>query len=93
MTTTHLERTGGEELTHRERLCLEFLNSTLGTSAFAAGRYVYDCDPNGGGSNIPAIGAALLGRLRKKGLAWVGHDGLWNISTTAKRILTPESSP
>lgn len=78
------------KLSEREELCLSYLDSLLWTDAFAVGRFIYtNClNPSRGGSNLPAIGAAVLGRLKKRGFVTFLPDiNAWRITKNGRDTL------
>jgi hypothetical protein len=77
-------------VTDREYLCLRYLDHLMESDAFAIGRYIYANleNPQSGGSNLPAIGAAVAGRLRKRGLVTFLPDlKAWRITTAGREAL------
>lgn len=77
-------------MTNREYLCLRYLDQLMEADAFTIGRYIRInvLDPKSGGSNIPAIGAAVAGRLRKRGLVTFLPDlKAWRITTAGREAL------
>lgn len=77
-------------MTEREYLCLRYLDHLMEADAFGIGRYVRAnmLDPASGGSNLPAIGAAVAGRLRKRGLVTFLPDlKAWRITSTGREAL------
>jgi hypothetical protein len=71
------------QLTERERLALEYMRDKMWTDPLRTGKAVLDglSSRHRGGSNLPGIGAAVLGSLRKKGLAMkIMPEGLWRLT-------------
>jgi hypothetical protein len=82
---------GGEwevsDLTFRERVVLGYLDALMEAPAIVIGREVYARDRSGG-SNLTAIGAAVCGRLRKRGFVTNIRDlGSWRITATGRAAL------
>lgn len=77
-------------MTERERLCLEYLSPLMEADTHMIGRHVRAnlLDPAKGGSNLSSIGAAVVGRLRKRGLVIQIHDlNAWRISAAGRQAL------
>lgn len=77
-------------LTEREALCLGYLDDLMWSDAFAIGRFIRAnlLNPARGGSNLPSIGAAVLGKLRKKGfVAFLPDVGAWRITNEGRKVL------
>ena len=77
-------------MTEREELCLDYLNDKMEADAFQLGRYIYAnlVDPKSGGSNLPTIGGAVCGRLRKQGLVMFLPDlHAWRITKAGREAL------
>jgi hypothetical protein len=77
-------------VTEREELCLEYLDKLMESDAFSIGRYVRAnmLNPAHGGSNLPAIGAAVVGKLRKQGLVTFLPDlKAWRITREGRAAL------
>ena len=78
-------------LTKREQVCLAYLDNNTAVDALAAGRVVYDSMKRyalakRGGSNLSAIGAVVLGRLRRKGYVLRVADA-WRINSDGRQAL------
>ncbi|MGY3582342.1 hypothetical protein ACVIGB_000734 [Bradyrhizobium sp. USDA 4341] len=75
-------------MTEREALCLQFLSEgRMEANARQIGQHVYAnlFDRRGGGSNFAAIGAAICGRLRKRGLVMFLPDlAAWRITKAGR---------
>jgi len=72
-------------LTERERIVLRFLDPLMEASARAIGVHVVSCGLSGG---YTAIGAAICGALRKKGLvAFVADLRCWRITEAGRAAL------
>lgn len=79
-------------LTERERIVLAYMDELLFASAAQLGRHIYDTATDKGGSNLASIGAAVVGRLRKRGLvAYLPDCGMWRI-TPAGRLALKEKT-
>jgi hypothetical protein len=78
-------------MTERESLCLQFLNDgRMEATAHQIGQHVYAglFDRRSGGSNLPAIGAAVCGRLRKRGLVTFLPDlRAWRITKAGREAI------
>lgn len=77
-------------MTDREYLCLRYLDQLMEADAFTIGRYVRTniLDPKTGGSNLSAIGGAVAGRLRKRGLVTFLPDlKAWRITASGREAL------
>ena len=74
------------ELTERERAALVYLDQSMGASAHMVGKQLFDC-VRGGGSNLAAIGGAVCGRLRKRGLATQFRLWEWRITPDGRAAL------
>lgn len=74
-------------LTERERLALEYLDDKQASPASFVGRYVWNHASKKAGSNLPALGAAVLGRLRRKGFVDPVIDGMWRITQSGRAAL------
>lgn len=82
-------------MTEREELALSYLSDLMWTDVFCIGRYVRaNClDPAKGGSNLPAIGAALMGRLRKRGfVTYLSDVGAWRITEAGRSALGEQAT-
>lgn len=74
-------------LTSAERVTLEFLEPLMFTHPARVGRHIYECG-HAHGSNVTAIGAAVLGRLRKRGLVtFLPDERLWRITNSGRQQL------
>lgn len=74
-------------LSAREHLVLAYLSDKMEATAFAVGRHLYDKVP-GRGSNLPALGAAVLGRLKKQGLVMqIPEWKAWRLSAAGQELL------
>lgn len=75
-------------MTEREALCLQFLSDgRMEATAHQIGQYIYAnlYDRRSGGSNLPAIGAAVCGRLRKQGFVTFLPDlAAWRITKSGR---------
>jgi hypothetical protein len=77
------------EVTDREYLCLQFLDPLLSADAYSIGRYIFANQLEPAGSNLSAIGAAVAGRLRKRGLVTYLPDiEAWRITRAGRDALT-----
>jgi len=77
-------------LTEREKACLQFLDDKLYAGSAQVGRHIYNTNNKGrsGGSNLPAIGAAVLCRLKKRDLVrYLPDCGAWRISRRGREAL------
>jgi hypothetical protein len=71
--------------TEREQLCLEFLDDKLFTSAAAVGRHILDQQSHRKGSNVIAVGASVLGRLKRRDMVRYLPDCWgWRISAVGR---------
>lgn len=74
-------------LTHRELLVLEYLNPLMHATVLMIGRHIWDHHQIGG-SNLPGLGAAFCGRLRKRGLVERLDDiGRWRITSAGREAI------
>lgn len=78
---------GAEPVTDREALALEYLSDKLGSTAQFVGRYVWNNAQVKNGSNLSALGAAVLGRLRKHGLVTQLEGGMWRITDLGRQSI------
>ena len=75
-------------MTERERICLLYLSEKMEATAAMIGRAVYDQASSPGGSNLSAIGAAIVGRLCKRGLVThIPELNAWRISAAGRELL------
>ena len=80
-------------LTERERLCLEYLDHLMEAKACSIGRFIYDAQSRYDGSNFSAIGAAVVGRLRKQGLVLYLPDlHAWRISRAGREQISKQNA-
>jgi hypothetical protein len=78
------------EMTEREAIALRYIEPLMWADAKGVGRVIWDGLPERSrdGSNLPAIGAAVLGRLRKRGLVTILPElGLWRITAAGRTAL------
>jgi hypothetical protein len=77
------------KLTERDRLCLAYLDGLMEATAQMIGRHIWGAATKKGGSNLAGIGAAVAGRLRKRGLvARVPELNAWQITASGRRALS-----
>lgn len=75
-------------VTAREYLCLRYLDPLMEADAFSIGRYIYANQAEPAGSNLSAIGGAVIGRLRKRGLVTHIRDlNAWRITAAGRDAL------
>lgn len=75
-------------MTPREYLCLRYLDPLMEADAHQIGRYIYANQEAPAGSNISAIGGAVVGRLRKRGLVIRISDlNAWRITAAGREAL------
>jgi hypothetical protein len=77
-------------LSEGEALCLSYLDDLMEADASMLGRYVYTnrLDPAKHGSNLSAVGGAIAGRLRKRGLVtFIADLKAWRITKAGRDIL------
>lgn len=77
-------------MTDREYLCLRYLDPLMESDAFSIGRYIRANleNPRSGGSDLSAIGAAVVGHLRKRGLVISIPDlNAWRITNAGREAL------
>jgi hypothetical protein len=73
-------------LTTREQICLEFLSMGLmEATSHQIGKAIYARMNGNGGSNLTAIGANVVGRLRPRGLVMFLSDlNAWRITKAGR---------
>jgi hypothetical protein len=77
-------------LTDQERLALIYMTDKMWTDALRVGRAVWEgtSEADRRGSYLPGIGAAVLGSLRRKGLAQkIMPDRLWRLTQAGRDTL------
>lgn len=75
-------------MTPREYLCLRYLDPLMEADAFSIGRYIYANQAEPAGSNLSAIGGAVVGRLRKRGLViHIADLNAWRITAAGREAL------
>jgi hypothetical protein len=75
-------------MTDREFLCLQYLDHLMEAPAISIGRYIFANQAKPDGSNLSAIGAAVCGRLRKRGLVtWLPDLRAWRITAAGREAL------
>ena len=76
-------------LSAAERCCLEYLDPLMWASCREVGGNIYAAG-HAKGSNINCVGAATLGRLRKRGfVAKLADVGAWRITRHGREALAP----
>ncbi len=80
-----------EKLTTREQIVLEFLaTGRMEATSFQIGKEIYGRMNGEGGSNLTAIGANVVRRLRVRGLIMFLNDlGAWRITRRGREALSP----
>lgn len=82
-----MSNNAGTPLTERERIVLLYLSPLMEANAMMIGEELWQACP-GKGSNKIALGAAVCGRLRKKGLiSRVGELNAWSISRSGREAI------
>lgn len=80
-------------LTNREEIVLRYLSPLMEANARMIGEHVLQHGLRGG-SNVSAVGAAVCGRLRKRGLVTFLPDlNAWRITATGRAMINPVDDP
>ena len=75
-------------LTERERICLGYLDRLMEANAKMIGEIILREQTKNGGSNYAAVGAAVVGKLRKRSLVLYLPDlSAWRISRRGRAVL------
>ncbi len=74
-------------LTAAERVTLELMEPLMWTHSAIVGLRIYESG-HARGSNISSIGAAVLGKLRKRGfVTFLPDEKLWRITNSGRQQL------
>lgn len=76
-------------LTNREWIVLRYLNPLMEANVRMIGEHVLLMHGLRGGSNLSAIGAAICGQLRKKGLVYyLPNLNAWRLTRSGRALLS-----
>ena len=75
-------------LTERERICLRYLSDKMEATARMIGEEIWRVQEKADGGNKAAIGAAVVGRLRKRRLvSYLPDLRAWRISRRGRAVM------